>query len=151
MSAIVEYYTRDGEDHKGRTWLQTLMLSDRKLEYTHDYIQWLFPLDEPSKYCKKSPVLTQEDINALRSNPVVATRLCSAVDRMLRFYGGNRHWRDPDDHNLMRITRMLKCLVLLGQPDLANEFYDWLTSLDDDQEMFAKALRFWQEAVGRHT
>lgn len=143
---IVEYYTSEGEDHQGRTWAQTILLSDRKLEFTHDYIQWLFPLNECSRYCKKSPVLTDDEIKALRESPVALQRLRSSLDRMHRFYGNSHHWREPGDHNMLRITRILKCLMLLGQQDLAHEFYFWLTSLDDDQEAFTKALPFWEQA-----
>ena len=45
---IVGFLEGKTPDHRGRTLSMVLAFSDERAEQTHDYIQWLFPLDEPS-------------------------------------------------------------------------------------------------------
>jgi hypothetical protein len=52
----------------------------------HDYIQWLFPLDEPSRFNADAPLLTPADRLAFR-HETLAANLRRALDRMLAFYG----------------------------------------------------------------
>ena len=46
---ILRFYGSGGTDHAGRTLEEILAWDDRHLEEVHDYIQWLFPLEEPSR------------------------------------------------------------------------------------------------------
>ena len=39
-----------------------MKFSNGQLEYNHNYIQWLFPLQEYSEYDSLSPVLTNSDM-----------------------------------------------------------------------------------------
>ena len=63
-----------------------LSWDDGRLEAVHDYIQWLFPLDEPSRFNPSAPLLTAHDRAAFR-DPELAANLRRALDRMLAFYG----------------------------------------------------------------
>ena len=55
---ILDFYRSTGTDHRGRTLSQIPQKSDRWLEETHDYIQWLFPLYVRSKFNPHAPLLT---------------------------------------------------------------------------------------------
>lgn len=95
---------------------------DKKLERTHDYIQYLFPLQEKSKYNKNDILLTEEDILFFKENKKIRKNVLHALQRMLRFYGmpnftfdgKQRYWMKPDDHNHLRLTRIMRFLQLIG-------------------------------------
>uniref|UniRef100_A0A3B3W0S2 Opioid growth factor receptor 2 n=1 Tax=Poecilia latipinna TaxID=48699 RepID=A0A3B3W0S2_9TELE len=95
-----------------------------KLEHTHSYIQWLFPLQEPGVNYEAT-TLTKQEIQ-------VKKNLLKSYELMLDFYGIKLeneetgkvaradHWIDRfqnlnnHTHNNLRITRILKCLGTLG-------------------------------------
>lgn len=147
MSAIIEFYTGSGQDHRGRSFADYMSMSDQDREYVHDYIQWLFPLTEESRFNLDAPVLTEEDIQVLRDSKMAQYRLGLATLRMESFYWNYEHWRSEGDHNHMRITRILKCLMLLGATHLANEFACMLQACPEQQE-FEEAWPFWEDALG---
>lgn len=146
-SPIVAFYTEAGTDHRGRTFKDYMSMGDSAREYTHDYIQWLFPLTEASRFNEDAPVLTEEDIQVLCESKTAQYRLTLAALRMESFYWNYEHWRNERDHNHMRITRILKCLRLLGAQDLANEFACMLHACPEQEEL-AEAWPFWEEALG---
>jgi hypothetical protein len=57
------------------------------LELKHDYIQWLFPLPEPSPVNPEAPTLTPEAVNGFGSDLALKARLRRALEKMLAFYG----------------------------------------------------------------
>ena len=152
-----------------------LAWDNARLEAVHDYIQWLFPLPEPSAFNAVAPVLLAEDIAAFRSDPVLQGRLLAAFRRMLRFYGfelgtdlgtdgarpevleahdfavRTREWLTPGNHNMLRITRVLRCVALLGLPAHARAFLTALERLYDAGSasvIGALTMRYWRDAIG---
>ncbi len=106
-----------------------------RLEATHDYIQWMFPLDTPSSVNPDAPLLTEETARAFSWDEVLRDRLQKSFAVMLRFYGlerlalpdhklvviraltfsDRRHvWLTPNNHNHLRLTRIIRSLRLLG-------------------------------------
>ena len=59
---IVRFYRGTGFDARGRSLDEVLAWDDERLEDVHDYIQWLFPLDEPSQFTPHAPLLTAESL-----------------------------------------------------------------------------------------
>lgn len=102
-----------------------------RLEYTHTYIQWLFPLQEPGMNDEASP-LTKEEVQRFLNSNIAKENLLKSYKLMLDFYGiqlcnevtgevmRSPNWRDRFDnlntrtHNNLRITRILKCQGTLG-------------------------------------
>src|SRR5262245_66390764 len=85
-SPIVRFYRGDSPDARGRRLDDILAWDDEQLEAVHDYIQWLFPLDEPSRFNRDAPLLTPADRQAFHHQQLAAN-LRRALDRMLAFYG----------------------------------------------------------------
>ena len=138
-SAILRFAV-GGPDHRGRTRQDILARDDRWLEDTHDYIQWLFPLPEPSPYNPEAPVLGRDDIAAFRADASLREGLLDGFDRMLAFYGfeslarlepprPDAAWISPRNHNLLRISRILRSLALLGCEQQAGLFHQALERL----------------------
>ena len=59
---IVDFYSGKTKDSSGRTLMEIHAWGYDELEKIHDYIQWLFPLPEPSQYNPLAPVLDAEQI-----------------------------------------------------------------------------------------
>jgi len=55
-------FLEGGFDFKNRSVREILAKDDDWLESTHDYIQWLFPLDVKSFSNRNAPVLMIDDI-----------------------------------------------------------------------------------------
>ena len=163
-SPIVRFYRDNAVDDRGRTLDAILAWDDIRLEAVHDYIQWLFPLDEPSRFNPSAPLLTPGDRAAFRQ-PEPAANLRRALERMLAFYGlalqptmpprvtRSDQWRDRSavwlhagNHNLLRLTRMIRSLALLGQPELARALYDALRR-ECEGHVSAVTLEYWKEAT----
>lgn len=134
-STLIKFFRGDRTDHAGRTIEDILALDDFWLEHTHDYLQWIFPIPEPSQYNARVPVLTREDRAWFRTDRRLRAQQTRALDRMLAFYGLERRgdeivalsdlnmkthiWLKPAGHNHLRITRIIRSLQYCSHPELA--------------------------------
>jgi hypothetical protein len=139
-----------GQNGRGRLAADVISFSDRDLEAVHDYIQWLFPLPSPSAAQPPSPILTPDQIAAIRADPRAVATLKAATERMLRFYRDTRWWLTSHDHNHLRITRILHSLRLLVGPDEVMAFHKAILALHKaaGAPVNTRSLHFWAEAAG---
>jgi hypothetical protein len=81
MSRLLDFYRGQARDEDNRLLADLWAWSDADLEEVHDYIQWMFPLPEPSRFNLDAPLLTDDDIAAFRDDlsDGTAERLASAV------------------------------------------------------------------------
>ncbi len=163
---LVDFYLGSAPDDHDRTFEAILAHDDEWLEYTHNFIQWLFPLTSISGANPTAPALDAAQIAEFRSNPTLQKQLLRAFDRMLGFYGLDRtldginkalHWEQRKSlwfthpsHNHLRITRILKCLSTLGMGQEARMLYDRLASLKETEPgcgIPTTAFAHWTDAV----
>ena len=170
---ILNFYRGTGVDHRGRTLSTIIQKSDRWLEETHDYIQWLFPLYARSQFNPHVPLLTDELREAFTNPagvdyPILQQNFSHAVYRMLIFYGYSfsplapdvvsptgewadkaQNWLTDGNHNFMRITRMLRSMTLLGRHQLAQSLHSVLsaTARAHPKVISARTLSFWDSAI----
>lgn len=168
-SPLVAFYRGRGRDAAGRTLAEIQSWDEDRLERVHDYIQWLFPLDTPSAFNPLAPVLTPADIAAFLTDPELRDRLRASLRVMLAFYGlscesapeiriertarfGARAatWLTPGNHNHLRLTRILKCLSLLGLEAYARALLRCLEAIAAEHPgvVSAATLGHWRGAVG---
>lgn len=166
MSALLLFYGGTHPDHRGRMLAEILRQDDDWLEATHDVIQWLFPLAEPSRASRHAPLLDAATVHAFRSDEVLRQHMRAALVRMLAFFGlcirrdgivKAEHWhlRKPvwftcSTHNSLRLTRMLKCLYALGFEWEARTLQTCLEALCETEPgcgIDAASRQFWQHAV----
>ncbi|TVY26475.1 Opioid growth factor receptor [Lachnellula hyalina] len=169
--ALIKFYRGDGTDFQGR-YLKDMMKWDmRKLEQDHAYIQTMFPLPEPSMIVGGSaPKIDYEVFKAFRKSPNLRRALYDSFSRILWFYGlrpklneeghfetveknpdswsnSTRSWNTQFDHNHLRITRIIRCLRVLGLEEEAQGFYEFL------KENAARASKtshmYWTRAAKR--
>ncbi|MEN6604083.1 MAG: opioid growth factor receptor-related protein [Bryobacteraceae bacterium] len=170
---LLEFYSGRGRDDRGRLLREILAWPDDTLEDVHDYIQWLFPLTEPSAFNPRAPLLDQAAIREFRRSDDLRRAVTASFERMLRFYGFEmapdleceihrapnfaeraREWLYPMNHNHLRITRILKCLRLVGLEAQAAAFFAALEKLyneDPRPGITAETFRYWREAAGAQT
>jgi hypothetical protein len=166
MSRLLDFYRGLGTDSEGRRLDDLLAWDDDALEEVHDFIQWLFPLPEPSRFNPDAPLLSPEEIAAFRADASLRANLDRAFARILRFLGLARSadgtvqegpdfsaraadvWAAPN-HNWLRITRILRSLRLLGLEEQSRSLYRHL----DHQYHHGRApisadtFHYWTEAA----
>lgn len=125
-----------------------LAFNDAALEQHHDYIQWLFPLTEPSSAMPDAPVLTEEEAMAISGSGMAQCTLAAATDRMAAFYRDNDHWLKPSDHNHLRITRIIRALRRLRGDAAAEAFKAWVLARVDTTgaPVSARSRGYWATA-----
>ena len=170
MSKLIDFYFGTGTDHRDRKLREILAWDDERLESTHDYIQWLFPLPQPSQFNRHAPLLTDLERAAFRCSDQLRANVLRALGRMLAFYalsmrklpgheegrlrvvavaGKKPHWLSPGNHNYLRITRILTSLRLVGLAPWADAFFDALAHFYRDQPSVigAETFGYWQRAA----
>ncbi len=164
-SALLLFYAGERFDHAGRRFDEILAWDRRRLEMVHDYIQWMFPLPEASRFNPDAPLLSSTDIAAFHSTPHLQGRALAALDVMLEFYGliraagaikrgpafnKSHHWLTPLNHNHLRFTRILLFLRHIGLEAVASQL---LTTLQDiashegREAISERTLSFWADAL----
>ena len=148
MTEIVGFLEGKTPDHRGRILAMLLQQTDHQAETTHDYIQWLFPLDEPSRSVNGAPVLTELDMDEIRGSSLAQANLARSARWFLGFLERNNHWITKYNHNHLRITRVIKSLRLLASDEAADEFRDKVLALAGDNLNLVdqKARGFWRSA-----
>jgi Opioid growth factor receptor (OGFr) conserved region len=168
MSKITDFYNEDDTDHKDRDFSDIIGFSFKELETVHDYIQWLFPLKEPSQSNAKAPILTDADIAAFKKDEILQINFRKSFEMMLEFYGLEQdsdskaigpaddlfakaiaNWLTRGNHNFMRITRILKSMSLLGLKEDAQEFFKALDIIYKAKSdiISETTYEYWKKAV----
>ena len=121
---------------------------DIDIERNHDFVQILFPLEIRSNntshhYYIDSPEL----LSALINDDLVKENIIKSSKWFLKFLSRNEHWKKSQDHNHLRITRIIKCIRLIVSDEEADNFYDdVLELLGNDNLINKRTLEFWSEA-----
>ncbi len=132
----------------GKTISEIYTYTDQQIESEHTFIQWLFPLDEPSRNVRNSPVLGPDEIALIMESPIAQSNLKKSADWYLGFLSRNNHWIKRYNHNHLRITRVIKSLRLLVNDDVADGFrIDLCNLLGTNRGVIPKETQqFWDNA-----
>ena len=168
MSLLLDYYRGQETDPDGRLLTDILAWPDGAFEAGHALLQWVFPTPEPTKFNSEAPLLTENDIAAFKSDPLLQANLMKSFKRILTFLGlslsdkgevvegQNFTARVPDawaspNHNWLRITRILRSLTLLGMEGQAQALYERLDAIYRSRKfpIPANTFSYWTEAGGR--
>jgi hypothetical protein len=169
VSELLDFLRGRGPDDAGRTLAQLWAWEDEDLERHHDFIQWMFPLPERSGANPAAPVLRPTELDSLREDAAIRANLRRSLDRMLAFYGfawnSDRsalalspifaqkasNWLSAGNHNFLRLTRILRCLVLAGEATAASALLaalEGLAARGYGRVIGPRSLGFWREAAG---
>lgn len=136
---VLEFY-RGGGNTNGHTLEEILKWSDGALEMDHDWVQFVFGSNEPSKLNGDAPTLTKEESDIFKADPELQEKVKQAFLRFLKFLhfklesDGEKPvikaesvdvwWLEEFNHTMLRVTRMLKSLRLKGLERYAVAFYE---------------------------
>jgi hypothetical protein len=164
LSRLTDFTRGDAPDAAGRMISEIWAFSDRELESVHDFIQWIFPLREASRFNADAPLVRDGDIEEFRSDPGLLRSLLRSFDVYLAFLGLAREgegegvrivpaadfdrkksvFRDPN-HNWLRITRVLASTRMLGLEHESRAFFAYLEPLRATID--PTTFRYWQDAA----
>ena len=166
VADIIEFYRGVATDSEGRRLDEILAWDYIRLELIHDFIQWLFPIPEPSQFNDDAPVLTASQIQTFRADPSLRENLLRSTEKLLGFYGFElvpppRLAINESDlfahrehvlyggfnHNHLRVTRILRSLTLLGWPDIAKLFLERLQASDHRGTLPPESVEYWSAAL----
>ena len=135
-------------DHKGRMLSDIYKFSDTEIEATHDFIQIVFPLAEPSFWSSnKYFIESQKQIDSLSKNKNVKEAILQSASWYISFLKRNNHWKNVNDHNLKRITRMIKSVRLIVGDIEADKIKKEITSIPNVEKLVGqKSIKYWKNA-----
>lgn len=146
--------------------------TNQRIEMDHDFIQWAFPSNEPSGLNRDAPTMTLDDhLEFMQDYDLQATMKRSFL-RMLDYFGfvlvedGNKtlgekvviecmeptderpeplQWMNEFNHNMLRVTRVLKSLRLTGLERYAFAFFEALSVFKN--AVSSRTYNFWRTAT----
>ena len=135
-------------DFKGRMLNDIYKFSDNEIEATHDFIQMIFPLEEPSFWSSnKYFIETQIEIDNLSSDKNIKESILQSTSWYVSFLKRNNHWKKINDHNLKRITRMIKSVRLIVGDIEADKLKKEITSIPNIEKLVGqKSIKYWKNA-----
>ncbi len=155
----VQFY-RGEIPNKKNCWLyQIIKWSNFTLEADHDYVQWIFPSNEPSQMVEGSPVLTKEESEIFQSDIALQEKVKTSFRRFLNFLDFeliNEEIKPMKEtpswiamgfnHNMLRVTRVFKSLRLTGNEKYAKLFFEALKPYKG--KVSPDTWNYWENAVG---
>lgn len=123
----------------GRLYSQILKSTTEQLENDHQFIQWLFPLQEASAYVSQSPIINLKQLqSAIQNDPTICQKMLASTIMMFKHWGLTIHnsckesnpvvinlqnLKRLNGHDGLRFSRVLQSLVYHGFHDLATKTY----------------------------
>ena len=123
-------------------------MSDKEIESVHNFIQWIFPLNERSGVNPDAPILTHQDIIDIKKSNIAQQNMKKSADWFLGFLTRNLYWICQSNHNHLRITRAIKSLRLIHSNEEAEKFKNSIMSLNQGNENKINpiSLEFWNKS-----
>ncbi len=152
MGEISNFYLNPTTKNRNGVSLEDILQFDLdEMEFNCTYNQWIFPLKDNSKVVPDSPVLTDDDINDIKSSYTALKYMLKFLDKFRMFLdldGNNvEYWKHEGNHNLLRITRIIKSLKIFGFDDEAYNFYNDVIRSIQDYNISHETVEFWKNAL----
>lgn len=166
---IILFYAGQAADVFGRGIEEIWAWDHEQLEVVHDYIQWLFPLRERSRFNPQAPSLTDGVVEKFLADAVLRGRLKKSLEVMLGFYGfemlksdgpvqikcapsfrlRSPVWLHPMNHNHLRLTRILSSIRTLGLEKESAALFSCLAEIYRvrPDKITADTFQYWQRAA----
>lgn len=161
---IVSFYREEIPNQNGAFLKDIMKFSHGAMEMDHDYVQWLFPSNERSMLNGEAPTLTKEESEVFQNDPVLKEKVRQAFYKFLDFLALHIDptldvispketenlpwWLRSFNHNMLRITRCLKCLRLTGNTDLAVKLFNYLRTVSD--KVSVNTMSYWRHATNEN-
>jgi hypothetical protein len=166
-SPMVQFWLGTGRDYAGRTLAEILCYEDARLDSLPDWLPWVFPEYGPEG---NYPGLTYDDLQAMRTTPIIRENMLKAFAMALRYYGFKlkeggsglkvvkaenyaarvKDWVIVKHFHHNRITRILRSLNMFAMPDHARAFLSILLEIQKQEfpKHMLRAVKYWRLACG---
>lgn len=146
---ILGFLEHRGLDYQHRSLHDVWAFNDTQIEYTHDFIQWIFPLTEPSQNILSSPVLCSNELALVVRSLEANKNILLSANWFLCFLERNENWRTRYDHNHLRVSRLLKSLMLINKYEDARLALNRIMKILGPQKHLidSKAQIIWKKTV----
>lgn len=160
---LLQFYRGERPGPRGAKIEDIWSFNPMELESRHDFIQWIFPTTEPSRFNPTAPILSADAIREFQFSRDLQTRFSRSLQMMLAFFAIGRdehgfvplkpsaqlHWVKPGNHNFLRMTRILESLLAVGKEDDALSLFRCLRAIYfDNQGIIDRGtFVFWEEAL----
>eukprot|EP00746_Dinoflagellata_sp_MGD_P070207 gnl/MRDRNA2_/MRDRNA2_28731_c0_seq1.p1 gnl/MRDRNA2_/MRDRNA2_28731_c0~~gnl/MRDRNA2_/MRDRNA2_28731_c0_seq1.p1 ORF type:complete len:292 (+),score=52.01 gnl/MRDRNA2_/MRDRNA2_28731_c0_seq1:126-1001(+) len=168
---LLPFLRGTGTDIWGRHLEEILQWDFDQMEKVHDYIQWIFPTNEPSMFNPHAPVLTPQDQFIIQGDLALQSVMQRSLEKFCAFLGlvvlracGDvppvviqkaPHFEERigtcweggfgGNHNWFRISRALHCLRLVGLHNEAMALLACLEELHAEGVRCSAALQHWRQ------
>lgn len=156
---ILGFLNGTSNDFKGRSYSEMLGWSDIQLEKCHDQIQHIFPLHEKSDFAVSYPILSPDVVEEAKKDPAIIANIRAALDRFERFFGIEPYDKMKQDrwcnlgfggrpnHNILRVTRIIRSLRIFGLEKEAEALFDSVVGISDSRFDNERMLVYWRKAL----
>jgi hypothetical protein len=163
-SKIIKFYEKRANDNYGRSLDQMQHYNYDQLEHIHDYIQWMFPLKEKSRVNLSAPIITAKDIIYIKQSDVIKQNMLASKIVITNFWGIRKEysenkynirkdriqtWLTPGNHNFLRVTRVLKSLIIFDLRNEAENLFKCLNEIrnNGNQNIIGESFFWWEKAI----
>ena len=167
---LYDFLIGERTNYHGITIQEIWNFSDKQLESCHNYIQWLFPLTEPSLFNPMAPFV--ENVSMF-DNQTIRDNMITSLAVMCNFYGFTvsvtqhgiskiaksddfslkaKNWLTVRNHNYLRLTRILLSLQLFGLEKEAELLFAVLQEIYDEYKDVIGDIsyNYWKEAAEKN-
>jgi len=136
------------QDVKGRYLSDIWNFTDEQIEFKHDFISLVFPLETQSNNSSQYFYLYDKElIKVIRADLAIRAKMLKSASWFLEYLRRHIAWQSKFNHNQFRITRIIRSLRLLVSDKEADKFYkNVLALLNEDHIVNEKSLAFWAGA-----
>ena len=145
---ILNFLVGNQTDYENRYIQDIWEMNDHEIENTHNFIQWIFPLNEKSGAIPNSPILSTDDILKIKKSEVAKNNIKKSSNWFLNFLERNKYWICYSNHNHLRVTRAIKSLRLIHSNKEAEKFKTDIMNLIEGNEdkISSLSLEFWKNS-----
>lgn len=155
-NTILGFLSGSSSDYKNRFIDEIIAWDDEQLERCADQFQWIFPLHEESSMAFIYPVIDKNIVELSEDIPEVRDNIIFACERFKKFLGvgdyldeeKQKKWCTKNNHNFLRITRVIRSLRLFGCENEALDFYKSIVECPMVKiNVDLKTKSFWKKAM----
>lgn len=135
-------------DIYGRYISEIWSFNDEQIETTHNFIQFLFPLTQPSKNSFNKIYINSDDLlHELKSDKKVRESIMYSSNWYFSFLERNQHWQTYFDHNHLRISRVIESLNVIVSNRQANRFYKQVLDICIEELINDETKLIWKSKI----
>ncbi len=133
-SQLERFFLWGEMDSEGRTIDFILNQDNEWWDNTHDFIQWIFPTATSSQFNPNAPIATVKEFDRIEFCRASSSQMLNILDRTYSFLDLSSlypWWAKKENHNILRVSRILNCLSNFKRPVFKEIRKEWINALQE--------------------